>query len=109
MHHHTNPSHGRRYVGTDSVYTLTSSYERDEGCPVCSAGVTLRVSPAATLAHVIAAMLADGGLGRHLAAPSVSYGAANLYMRGALEEETRPNLDKASCRRSTRGAGVRCC
>lgn len=28
-------------------------------------------------------------------APSVSYGSTNLYMRGALEAQTRGNLDKA--------------
>ena len=39
-------------------------------------------------------MLADPGLGKHLTNPSVSYGTANLYMRGALEEATRSNLDK---------------
>lgn len=27
-------------------------------------------------------------------APSVSYGSTNLYLRGALEEQTRHNLEK---------------
>lgn len=27
-------------------------------------------------------------------APSISYGSTNLYMRGALEAQTRPNLAK---------------
>ena len=82
------------YVGTDSIYTLTSSYEKDTSCPVCSSGVALRVPESATLREVIDAMLADPGLGKHLTNPSVSYGTANLYMRGALEEATRSNLDK---------------
>lgn len=85
-----------RYVGTDSIYTLTSAYERDESCPVCSPGVTLEVPPGSTLGGVIEAMMADPGLGKHLSAPSVSHGATNLYMRGALEELTRPNLAKVS-------------
>jgi len=36
--------------------------------------------------------VADKALGARLAAPSVSYGAANLFMRGPLEEATRGNL-----------------
>ena len=82
------------YVGTDSIYTLTSSYERDSSCPVCSAGVGLTVPSDATLQDVIDAMVNDSGLGKHLSAPSVSFGAVNLYMRGALEEMTRGNLEK---------------
>ena len=30
----------------------------------------------------------------HRSAPSVSYGSTNLYMRGALESQTRHNLEK---------------
>lgn len=41
-----------RYVGTDSVYTLTTPYERDEKCPICSAGVSFEVAPATTLQQV---------------------------------------------------------
>ena len=37
---------------------------------------------------------ADSNLGKNLRAPSVSYGAINLYMQGVLEEETRGNLSK---------------
>jgi hypothetical protein len=44
--------------------------------------------------QVIAKLVADPALGKHLSNPSVSYGSTNLYMRGALEAETRPNLDK---------------
>jgi hypothetical protein len=32
-------------------------------------------------------------------APSVSYGSTNLFMRGALEAQTRPNLSKVRRRR----------
>ena len=41
-------------------------------------------------------IVGDAVLGRHLTAPSVSCGSANLYLRGALEEETRPNLQRVS-------------
>lgn len=51
--------------------------------------------------QVIDKLVADPALGRHLTNPSVSYGSTNLYMRGALEAETRPNLDKV---RHYRGA-----
>jgi hypothetical protein len=36
--------------------------------------------------------MADEALGAKLAAPSVSAGSQNLYMRGVLEEATRENL-----------------
>ena len=42
----------------------------------------------------MAALQADSKLGAHLTAPSVSYGAVNLYMRGVLEAETAGNLAK---------------
>ena len=38
--------------------------------------------------------MADKALGTKLSAPSVSYGAENLYMRGPLEEATRGNLGR---------------
>ena len=46
--------------------------------------------------QVIESVKSDRTLGKNLQAPSVSYGAINLYMRGVLEEETRPNLRKVS-------------
>ncbi len=41
-----------RYVGTDGVYTLTTPYERDDKCPICSAGVSHEVAPSTTLQQV---------------------------------------------------------
>jgi NEDD8-activating enzyme E1 len=84
------------YSGTDSVYTLTSQYEKDGLCPVCSPGIPLHVPRDATLAQVLDAMLADSRLGTMLNAPSLSHGSKNLYVRGALEETTRPNLEKTT-------------
>jgi ubiquitin-activating enzyme E1 C len=43
---------------------------------------------------VIDLILSHPQLGRLVAHPSVSYGATPLYMRGVLEEDTRPNLSK---------------
>lgn len=48
----------------------------------------------ACTAQVIDAMLSHPQLGRLLAHPSVSYGSSNLYMRGALDAVTRPNLER---------------
>ncbi|KAK9824971.1 hypothetical protein WJX81_001255 [Elliptochloris bilobata] len=83
------------YVGTEGVYTHTVAYERDAACPMCSAGVPFRVRPSDTLQQVLDALVADKALGAKLSAPSVSYGAENLYMRGPLEEATRSNLARA--------------
>lgn len=47
------------------------------------------------LGQVMDALVADKALGAKLLAPSVSYGAENLYMRGPLEEATRGNLARA--------------
>jgi ubiquitin-activating enzyme E1 C len=56
--------------------------------------VPLAVPAGATLQDALDAMLADAALGPRLSAPSVSYGGANLYVRGALEAATAPNLDR---------------
>ena len=37
-------------------------------------------------------MIAERTGDRDLKAPSVSYGSHNLYMRGPLEDATKPNL-----------------
>ena len=42
--------------------------------------------------QVIEALKADSRLGANLAAPSISAGSVNLYMRGVLEAETAGNL-----------------
>ncbi len=46
--------------------------------------------------QVIDQMISENIGDRTLKAPSVSYGSTNLYMRGPLEEMTRPNLQKVS-------------
>ncbi len=45
-------------------------------------------------AQFIDKIRADPVLGKHLAAPSVSYGAVQLYAHGIFEAETRPNLGR---------------
>mmetsp|Transcript_1726 Transcript_1726/g.4037 ORF Transcript_1726/g.4037 Transcript_1726/m.4037 type:complete len:434 (+) Transcript_1726:764-2065(+) len=82
------------YVGSGGVYTHTVAYERDPDCPICSPGLPLYVRPAMTLQETIDAMLKDEAIGSRVSAPSVSHGADNLYMRGALEAMTRENLSK---------------
>jgi len=44
--------------------------------------------------QVMDKMVEDKVGGQVLTAPSVSFGSINLYMRGPLEEDTRPNLSK---------------
>lgn len=39
-----------------------------------------------------------------LSAPSISYRQTNLYMRGPLEEETKPNLSKVCLTRVKNGS-----
>mmetsp|Transcript_13364 Transcript_13364/g.28380 ORF Transcript_13364/g.28380 Transcript_13364/m.28380 type:complete len:433 (-) Transcript_13364:427-1725(-) len=80
------------YVGTAGIYTHTVAYEKDPECLVCSAGVPLEVEASATLQQVLDALLVK--FGDRLEKPSVSYEGTNLYMRGVLEEETRPNLGR---------------
>jgi ubiquitin-activating enzyme E1 C len=72
------------------VYTHTVAYDRDPTCAVCGAGVPLAMPADATLAALLAALLAR--FPEQLSAPSVSYGPQPLYVRGVFEEETRPNL-----------------
>lgn len=81
------------YVGTSGVYTHTVAYERDPECPCCSPGVKMEVPAGATLQDVLDALLVK--FPDKLSAPSVSVnGGANLYMRGVLEEEFKPNLSR---------------
>lgn len=46
--------------------------------------------------QVLQLLMDHPAVGKHLKAPSVSYGTNNLYMRGPLEADTRPNLTKVS-------------
>lgn len=78
------------YVGSGGVYTHTVAYERDPNCVVCSPGVAFEIGASATLQELIDALVTAHP--DSLAAPSVSYGSVNLYMRGALEEDTKHNL-----------------
>lgn len=84
----------RRYVGTDGIYSLSSQYQQNSDCPVCSPALDLHVAPTDTLMQVIDAMRAHPSLGPLLSEPSVSAGSVNLYMRGALEAELRDNLNQ---------------
>ena len=46
------------------------------------------------MVQVLQLLQSHPSVGKHLKAPSVSYGTENLYMRGPLEADTRPNLCK---------------
>jgi ubiquitin-activating enzyme E1 C len=81
-------------MGAQGIYTHSVAYERDPGCPVCSAGVPLEVDKEQTLQQVIDKILESELLGKDIKSPSVSLGAENLYAHGIYEAETRPNLTK---------------
>lgn len=83
-----------RYVGTDSIYSLTSKYERDPQCIICGPATIMEVSSGASLQETIDQLVQHPLLKGHLSAPSVSYGHKNLYMRGVLEDQTQGNLCK---------------
>ena len=46
--------------------------------------------------QVLQLLMDHPAVGKQLKSPSVSYGTTNLYMRGPLEKDTRPNLSKVA-------------
>lgn len=58
-----------------------------------------------TLREVIDAIKSHPTIGPLVSHPSVSHGSDNLYVRGALEELTRGNLDKGMVELLRRGGG----
>ncbi|CAD7698697.1 unnamed protein product [Ostreobium quekettii] len=90
----TGMSNYMMYMGGEGIYTHTVAYERDPECLVCSPGISFPCRRDMTLQQVIDIIKEDERLGTGLEAPSLSCGSTNLYMRGVLEEATRPNLEK---------------
>jgi NEDD8-activating enzyme E1 len=84
------------YMGSDGVHSHTFAYEQKEDCPVCTSTVRkIHVSASMSLNEFIQCHLKDSSL--RLSSPSiVSASGITLYMQKppALEEATRPNLDK---------------
>jgi len=86
------------YIGGQGVYAPTFRYERSPECIVCGAGVQVEIAGSATLTQLLEQLAADPRL--RLKTPSLRCEAGalqddpTLYMRGVLEEEYRPNLDK---------------
>lgn len=85
------------YMGGDSIYSLASCYEKDPSCIICSPPVVVLISWDVTLEEFLQILTQHDRLKDHISAPSISYGHANLYMRGALEHMTRENLSKRLC------------
>ena len=108
----TPPDAYRLYVGTNSVYTHTFTYEKKEECPACGGESTETTRPAAsTLQELMDWLLENQGLyvfplhhfdlalmlsHSQIKRPSLSTGSKQLYMQGPpqLEQATRPNLEK---------------
>lgn len=87
------------YMGGEGTYSLTSKYEADPGCPLCSAGVEVGAGPGDSLQAFLEGVagtpaLTERAKGGSLAGPSVSLDGVPLYARGAFEADTAANLDK---------------
>lgn len=83
------------YMGASGVYSHTFVYERKGDCPVCTSTVRkMTMSGNKTLMQLVQE-LKDGDL--RLKSPSITTGTKTLYMQKppALEQATKPNLDKA--------------
>lgn len=85
------------YMGSHGVHSHTFSYKQKEDCPVCTTTVRkVKIPGSVTLNEFIQHNLKESEL--RLSAPSiVSSGGKTLYMQKppALEQATRPNLDRA--------------
>ena len=77
------------------MYSHTFVYEQKEDCPVCTASVRKLSLPGNSTLNQLIQQLCDGDL--RLKSPSITSSCGNtLYMQKppALEQATRPNLDK---------------
>ena len=84
------------YMGSSGVYSHTFVYEQKEDCPVCTASVRKMSLSSETTLNQLIQQLCDGDL--RLKSPSITSSSGNtMYMQKppALEQATRPNLDKA--------------
>ena len=87
------------YMGQDGVHSHTFAYEQKPDCPVCTGtvqNITL-ASATMTLNEFIQVHLKDNTAFRLTSPSLVSASGKTLYMPKppALEQATRPNLDKA--------------
>ncbi|KAJ1566982.1 hypothetical protein HK405_007664 [Cladochytrium tenue] len=83
------------YVGNDGVYTYTFELQRKPECQVCgSESLRLSLPRLATLQDLVDVLLDRQEL--QIKRPSLRTAQRTLYMRAprALEEASRPNLDK---------------
>jgi ubiquitin-activating enzyme E1 C len=82
------------YMGSMGVYSHTFIYERKDDCPVCTATIRKMIVTRTTTLNELLQQLRGGDL--RLTSPSVTTSAQTLYMAKppALEQATRPNLDK---------------
>ena len=83
------------------IYKAAARGSEAAACTVAQAagllspqGVPSRELP--RLMQVLQLLTDHPAVGKQLKAPSVSYGTTNLYMRGPLEADTRPNLSKVA-------------
>ncbi|KAI9503927.1 NEDD8 activating enzyme [Coemansia spiralis] len=83
------------YSGDDGVYSHTFPYAQNESCMVCGhKRKSMAVAPDMALEELIELLKEDPSL--QLKSPSLTVDSTNLYFQRpkALEERTRPNLEK---------------
>lgn len=82
------------YVGTDSVYTLASCYERDEGCACCSPAVVISARGSDTLDSLVSRAMDKLSIDKSSQSFSISLDARVLYSSksGGVFGDTSGNL-----------------
>jgi len=84
------------YMGGQALYAPTFKYERNPNCLVSGSGVVLEVASSATLTHLMEQLGEDARL--RLKKPSIRVEGGKqgelIYMRGAMEDSFKDNLDK---------------
>ena len=83
------------YVGTDAVYTLASSYEKDEGCVCCAPAVAMTAGKSITLGSLVAQVMERLAIDPSSETFSISLNARMLYSskRGGVFGDTSSNLE----------------
>jgi len=84
------------YVGTDSIYTLASRYEKDESCVCCSPAVSIAADGADTLETLAFRVMDTLAIPRTSDSFSVALNAEILYSskRGGVFGDTSGNLGR---------------
>ena len=82
------------YVGTDSVYTLASRYEKDEECATCAPAVPMTAAGSDTLEVLVSYLMGKFGIDKASNSFSLSLDTRVLYSskKGGVFGDTSENL-----------------